>query len=295
MQPPCSFGSKLRVDRDEPGGPNGRRDCWMKGTTMSIEFRPLSDALGAEVVGVDVSEDLSDETIAEIRTGWLQNNILLFRNQEMTRQQQKAFTQRFGTLMVSPNSRTRFPEHPEVLVFSNIKVDGEYIGSPPARVGEGWHSDFFYLKEPAGGSFFYAKEAPEKGGETWFANMTKAYEALSEEKKSTLSVRKCTYSQIKTLQRLVAAGFANPQPRAATNDRRAEARIAGRHPSHGARPPRDRAHGVVRRPARDAGVLRGRYERRGGCRVSGRVALICDATPIYLLAPMATRRRDFVG
>ena len=76
----------------------------MKGTTMSIEFRPLSDALGAEVVGVDVSEDLSDETIAEIRTGWLQNNILLFRNQEMTRQQQKAFTQRFGTLMVSPNS-----------------------------------------------------------------------------------------------------------------------------------------------------------------------------------------------
>ena len=167
---------------------------------MSIEFRPLSDALGAEVVGVDVSEDLSDETIAEIRTGWLQNNILLFRNQEMTRQQQKAFTQRFGTLMVSPNSRTRFPEHPEVLVFSNIQVDGEYIGSPPARVGEGWHSDFFYLKEPAGGSFFYAKEAPENGGETWFANMTKAYEALSEEKKSTLSVRRCTYSQIKTLQ-----------------------------------------------------------------------------------------------
>ncbi len=167
---------------------------------MSIEFRPLSDALGAEVVGVDVSDDLSDETIADIRAGWLQHSILLFRNQEMTLVQQKAFTQRFGTLMVSPNSRTRFPEHPEVLVFSNIKVDGEYIGSPPARTGEGWHSDFFYLKKPAGGSFFYSKEAPEKGGETWFANMTKAYEALPDDKKAILAGRKCEYSQQKTLQ-----------------------------------------------------------------------------------------------
>ena len=167
---------------------------------MSIEFRPLSDALGAEVVGVDVSDELSDETIAAIRAGWLQHSILLFRNQEMTLEQQKAFTQRFGTLMVSPNSRTRFPDHPEVLVFSNIKVDGEYIGSPPARVGEGWHSDFFYLKAPAGGSFFYAKEAPEEGGQTWFANMTKAYEQLPEDKKTELLERRCEYSQQKTMQ-----------------------------------------------------------------------------------------------
>ena len=167
---------------------------------MSIEFRPLSEALGAEVIGVDVADELSDQTITEIREGWLKYNILLFQNQEMTMEQQKAFTQRFGVLTVSPNSRTRFPNHPEVLVFSNVKVDGEYIGSPPARVGEGWHSDFFYLKEPAGGSFFYAKEVPEESGETWFANMTKAYEALPEDKKNALSARKCTYSQLKTLQ-----------------------------------------------------------------------------------------------
>ena len=120
---------------------------------MEIEFRPLSDALGAEVVGVDVADDLSEQTISEIRAGWLQHNILLFRNQEMTMEQQRAFTQRFGVLTSSPTSRIRWPDHPDVLVFSNIKVDGEYIGSPPAQVGEGWHSDFFFLKEPAGGSF----------------------------------------------------------------------------------------------------------------------------------------------
>ena len=114
---------------------------------MTIEFRPLSDALGAEVVGVNVTDELSDETVAEIRDGWLQNNILLFRNQEMTREQQKTFTQRFGTLMMSPNSRTRFPEHPEVLVFSNVKVDGEYIGSPPAHVRRGLAQRFLLLEE----------------------------------------------------------------------------------------------------------------------------------------------------
>ena len=111
-----------------------------------------------------------------------------------------AFTEQFGVLKVSPNSRSRFPAHPEVLVFSNIKVDGEYIGSLPTRTGEGWHSDFFYLKQPAGGSFFYAKEVLEERGDTWFANMTRAFEALSEGKKTEISHRKCTYSQLKTLQ-----------------------------------------------------------------------------------------------
>ena len=169
---------------------------------MTIEFRPLNEALGAEVTGVNVADDHSNETIAEIREGWLRHNILLFRGQDLTIERQKAFAQRFGKFKISPQSSPRIPEHPEVGVFSNIKVDGEYIGSPPANVGEGWHSDFFFLREPAGGSFFYAKEAPEKGEETWFANMTKAYEALPEDKKTALVDRKCAYSQLKTLQLL---------------------------------------------------------------------------------------------
>ena len=54
---------------------------------MKIECRPLSDALGAEVVGVDITDDLSEQTISEIRAGWLQYNILLFRNQDMSMEQ----------------------------------------------------------------------------------------------------------------------------------------------------------------------------------------------------------------
>ena len=60
---------------------------------MSIEFIPLCEAQGAEVVGIDVTAELSDQTIAEIREGWLKYNILLFRKQEMTIEQQMAFTE----------------------------------------------------------------------------------------------------------------------------------------------------------------------------------------------------------
>ena len=58
---------------------------------MMIEFKPLSDALGAEVIGVDVADDHSDETIAEIRDGWLRHNILLFRGQDLTVERQVGF------------------------------------------------------------------------------------------------------------------------------------------------------------------------------------------------------------
>ena len=167
---------------------------------MTIEFKPLCDALGAEVIGVNVADDHSNETIAEIRKGWLRYNILLFRGQDLAIERQKAFAQRFGTFKISPQSGPRIPEHPEVAVFSNIKVDGEDIGGRPDRsFGDAWHSDFVHLTEPAGGSFFYAKEVPEKGGDdTWYANLTKAYDALSEDMKNKLEGLRWTYSFIKT-------------------------------------------------------------------------------------------------
>ena len=250
---------------------------------MTIEFRPLSKALGAEVIGVNVADDQSDETIAEIREGWLRHNILLFRGQDLTIERQKAFAQRFGKFKISPQSRPRIPEHPEVGVFSNIKVHGEYIGSSPANVGEGWHSDHFFLKEPAGGSFFYAKEAPEKGGETWFANMTKAYEALPEDKKTALVDRKCAYSQLKTLQIL------NPERPPLTDKQKRELPDVI-HPMVRVHPETGRSAlfvGLRGTPA----CWRRRYEGRGGCRLSRGIALICDAVPVHLCAPMATRRR----
>ncbi len=169
---------------------------------MTIKYKPLCDALGAEVTGIDLASDHSDEVIADIRDGWLQYKILLFREQDLTVERQKAFAQRFGKLTVSSISSSRIPEHPEVSVFSNIRVDGKDIGARPDRsFGDAWHSDFSFMKEPSGASFFYAKEVPQDGGDdTWFANSTKAYDALPEDMKSTLEGRCWTYSYFMTMQ-----------------------------------------------------------------------------------------------
>ena len=170
---------------------------------MTIEFRPLCEALGAEVIGVNVADDHSDETIAEIRKGWLHYKILLFRGQDLTTEKQKAFAQRIGKLKISPQARARFPEHPEVIVFSNIRVDGKDIGErADASFGEAWHSDFSFLTEPVGGSFFYAKEVPEKGGDdTWYANLTKAYDAQPKDTKGKLEGLRWRYSHVATFER----------------------------------------------------------------------------------------------
>ena len=172
---------------------------------MPIEFRPICDVLGAEVIGVNVADDHSDETIAEIRNGWLLHKILLFRGQDLTVERQKTFAQRFGKFALDPHHRhrPRIPEHPEVSVFSNIKVDGKDIGSrADGSFGDAWHSDFSFLTEPAGGSFFYAKDVPEKGGgDTWYANLTKAYDALPEGTKSKLEGRHWEYSHVLTFER----------------------------------------------------------------------------------------------
>jgi taurine dioxygenase len=169
---------------------------------MTIEFRPLSEALGAEVIGVNVADDHSDETIAVIRDGWLRHKILLFRGQALTVERQKSFARRFGELTVSSIARPRIPEHPEVSVFSNIKVDGKDIGARPDRsFGDAWHSDFSFMTVPAGASFFYAQEVPENGGDdTRYANTTLAYDMLPEDMKIKLEGRCWTYSYLSTMQ-----------------------------------------------------------------------------------------------
>lgn len=161
---------------------------------MTIELRPLSNALGTEVVGLDLCQPIGDDTFDEINAAWLANNILLFRGQTLTRPQQIAFGRRFGDLVLSRKGANVHPEHPEVLVFSNVEVGGKQLGQRPDETGEGWHSDQIFTEKPPKGSFFYAEEAPQEGGDTLFANQTAAYDALSDDMKVRLDGLTCTYS-----------------------------------------------------------------------------------------------------
>ncbi len=153
--------------------------------TRAIEVIPSGDALGAEIRGVDVASGLRDGEVEEIRAAWRERLVLVFRDQTIDDDQLIAFTQRFGELDPpgpNPYGAPIYPEHPELNIISNIVEDGRPIGNLGA--GEAvWYADMTYLDEPPKGAVLYAVELPAAGGDTQFANMYAAYEALPEDLK----------------------------------------------------------------------------------------------------------------
>ena len=140
-------------------------------TYRHISVSPVAGALGAEISGVDLGS-LSDAAFAEIRAALLEHQVVFFRDQELTRDQHKAFGRRFGTLHVHPFLQPLKDEgYPEFVVL-------ESDANRPF-VAEAWHSDVTFQEEPPLGSVLRCVEAPEFGGDTMWASMYAAYEALS--------------------------------------------------------------------------------------------------------------------
>ena len=103
-----------------------------------MKVTPLSDALGAEVTGIDAA-DLDDTTFAKLRDAYHDNLVLVVRDQHLTPAEQTAFAQRFGEIQYHINKEHMMPGQPEVLILSTEVVDGKNMGIPDA--GSDWHSD----------------------------------------------------------------------------------------------------------------------------------------------------------
>lgn len=148
----------------------------MYGTEFSV--RKLSDALGAEISGIDLRRELSDAVVAGIRRVWLDHVVIFFREQQLTSAQYLAFAERFGVPV----------EYPFVKGLEGYPVITPVIKREHERLNFGgvWHADTTYLDEPPMGTFLLAREVPPTGGDTLFANQYLAYEALSEGLKQTL-------------------------------------------------------------------------------------------------------------
>jgi taurine dioxygenase len=141
---------------------------------------PLSPAIGAEIIGVDLRAPLSDAQFGQILDAWHRNCVLLFRNQHLDTADQLRFAERFGELSKVINNHSHNSGHPSVMLVSNIRKDGKLIGGLPD--GEMYfHSDQCYVERPIKGTTLYAIELPRQGGNTLFANMYLAYEALPAE------------------------------------------------------------------------------------------------------------------
>ena len=140
----------------------------------TIEVRKVTPTIGAEIFGVDLSQQLNNRQFDEIHRALMENLVIFFRDQQLTVEQHKAFGARFGKLHVHPNAPKGLPDHPEILV---IKADE----NSKRVAGEAWHSDVSCDEEPPMGSILYIQEVPpDGGGDTMFANMYQAYESLSE-------------------------------------------------------------------------------------------------------------------
>ncbi|HJS76031.1 MAG TPA: TauD/TfdA family dioxygenase [Burkholderiales bacterium] len=145
-----------------------------------MQVEKLADALGAEVRGFDLSQPIAPQLFAQIRAAWLEHMVLRFRGQKLTDLELLAFSRNFGELDPpgpNPLGRPFLPDHPEMNVISNISEGGVPIGG----LGDGeaiWHADMTYVERPPMAAILYAIEIPPAGGDTYWANMVLAYEAL---------------------------------------------------------------------------------------------------------------------
>lgn len=153
---------------------------------MALRLRKLSYGLGAEVCDFEVTRQLSEGEFGEVYKAFLDYGVLLFRNQKISREEHIAFSRRFGDLDRHDSvPRDRHPDYPELLLVTNEpKADGS--PSDSRYTGRQWHSDLSFTSMPSMGSLLRAHVVPEIGGDTLFANMYMAYEALSDGMKNLI-------------------------------------------------------------------------------------------------------------
>jgi len=145
----------------------------------SIGVDSLTPHIGAQISGVDLSQDLSNEQFSEIYQAWLDWKVIVFRDQDIDRDQHKAFARKFGTLHVHPMQHS-YGGDPEILSVKTTK-------NSAYTAGNAWHTDVTCDEIPPMASALYIKETPESGGgDTLFANMYLAYDLLSDTMKEVL-------------------------------------------------------------------------------------------------------------
>ena len=149
----------------------------------NMTVKPLSEALGAEISGINAAE-LDDARFEELRDVFHQNLVVVVKDQDLTPAQQTEFARRFGEIQYHISPEYLMKDQPEVMILSNEKQDGKFIGLPDG--GSEWHSDHSYVDQPTGYTMLQAIKVPKDGGDTEWTNMVRAYEALPDDMQSRL-------------------------------------------------------------------------------------------------------------
>jgi taurine dioxygenase len=198
-----------------------------------LKVKKLADALGAEISGVDLARPMAAQDFTQIREAWLEHLVIRFRGQKLSDPQLIAFSSLFGELDPpgpNPLGKPFLPDHPQMNVISNIKLDGVPIGG----LGDGeaiWHADMTYVDNPPMAAILHALELPPSGGDTYWANMYLAYETLPAELKQRIEGRKAVHDATYNSAGIKRKGYEEvADPRAAPGARH---ELVRKHPETG--------------------------------------------------------------
>ena len=158
---------------------------------MEFTVRKLTPNVGAEISGLDLRRALDPGTMAEVRRVWLDNVVVVFPEQEIDDDQQIAFSRQVGELELINMSALQLPGKPEIYAATNLDENDDFMAPdhPVMQVNHDnrkWHSDSSFKRVPAMASLLHARIVPPVGGDTAYANMAAAYEALSDDVKAKL-------------------------------------------------------------------------------------------------------------
>jgi taurine dioxygenase len=154
-----------------------------------FDIHPIAGAIGAEIHGVDLGGNLPDATMAAIRQALLDHLVICFRDQRLPPDRLLALARRFGTPIEYPFVKG-IEGFPEIITVSKLEHETVNFGGV-------WHSDTSYLQEPPMATLLVAREVPEAGGDTIFANQYRAYETLSDGMKRLLAGLRGISSSVK--------------------------------------------------------------------------------------------------
>lgn len=141
------------------------------------EVRRVGGLIGAEIRGLDLARDYPEATYQAVRRAWSDHGVIFFRDQRLTADQRERFARRFG----------------EIKTMQQLRKEPDQA----RNVGESWHVDMTFLDEPPVGTMLFAEECPSHGGDTLFAGMAPAYDALSEGLKRTLIRLRAVHANVR--------------------------------------------------------------------------------------------------
>lgn len=163
----------------------------------TIDVRPVTGGVGAEIGEIDLAGEVSAQTWAELRGALVEHGVIFFRDQTLTPERQMAFARAFGTISVNPYFQ-KVAGYPEI----------EEVRKEPAQTnnfGGNWHTDQSFREHPTRGTILLARELPPHGGDTMFVSTARAYEGLSDGLKRTLEGLRAIHSETLHRER-VASG-----------------------------------------------------------------------------------------